>query len=155
MRLLPTMRLAGGSPACSAPPRAGYFAPSSALTSAYLNCNVVIMKTPVAVPLGEFEQLVLLAILRLGTEAYGVSIRKEILSCTRRDVSPGALYTTLDRLEKKGDVSSQAGSPTPERGGRAKRFYIVTGNGKDRLVFAQRSFQQMMSGLNLLGGKHA
>lgn len=112
------------------------------------------MSNPATASLGEFEQLVLLAILRLGTEAYGVSIRKEILSCTRRDVSPGALYTTLDRLETKGDVASEAGPPTPERGGRAKRFYTVTGNGRERLVSAQRSFQSMMSGLNLLGGKH-
>lgn len=100
--------------------------------------------------LGEFEQLVLLAILRLNDTAYGVSISAEILSCTRRVVSPGALYTTLDRLEKKGAATSVAGAPTAERGGRAKRFYTVTEAGKAKLAAAQRSFQQMLSGLELL-----
>jgi DNA-binding PadR family transcriptional regulator len=106
-------------------------------------------------PLGEFEQLVLLAILRLGTTAYGVSIRQEILACARRTVSPGALYTTLDRLEKKGLLDSEEGAPTPERGGRAKRFYAVTVAGRRQLIEAQRSFQRMMSGLELLGEQHA
>ena len=104
--------------------------------------------------LGELEQLLLLAILRLKDGAYGVSIRKELLSCTRRDVAPGALYTTLDRLEKKGAVTSRIGDPTPERGGRAKRFYAVTDIGRSRLVAAQRSFQKMLSGLELLGASH-
>jgi DNA-binding PadR family transcriptional regulator len=101
--------------------------------------------------LGEFEQVVMLAILRAEKNAYGVSIREEILACTRRAVSPGALYTTLDRLEKKGHVASKEGAPTPERGGRSKRFYTVTRTGKAQLVAAQSSFQRMLSGLNLLG----
>ena len=104
-----------------------------------------------ASPLGEFEQLVLLAILRLGPNAYGVGIRKEILSCTSRDISPGALYTTLDRLSKKGLLSSEEGDPTPLRGGRAKRFYKVTPVGRNQLIEAQRSFQQLLAGLGLLG----
>jgi PadR family transcriptional regulator PadR len=107
-----------------------------------------------ATPLGEFEQIVLLAILRLGTTAYGVSIRQEILACTRRSVSPGALYTTLDRLEKKNTVVSREGEPTPERGGRAKRFYTVTEAGRGQLAEAQRAFQQLMSGLELLGEQY-
>lgn len=100
--------------------------------------------------IGEFEQLVLLAILRLGPTAYGVSIRKELHACAMRIVSPGALYTTLDRLEKKGLVNSEEGDPTPERGGRAKRFYAVTETGRGQLIEAQRLFQRMMSGLELL-----
>lgn len=104
--------------------------------------------------IGEFEQLVLLAILRLGPTAYGVSLRKELLACARRTVAPGALYTTLDRLEKKGLVISEEGDPTPERGGRAKRFYSVTEMGRGRLIEAQRVFQRMMSGLELLGEQH-
>jgi PadR family transcriptional regulator, regulatory protein PadR len=105
--------------------------------------------------LGDFEQVVLLAILRLGDQAYGVSIRREIDLCTQRDVSPGALYTTLERLEQKGIVSARNGDPTPERGGRAKRFYKVTKAGQNLLVDAQRSFQRLMEGLNLLGESYA
>jgi PadR family transcriptional regulator PadR len=101
--------------------------------------------------LGELEQTILLAVLRLGDEAYGVSIRREIALCTRRQVAPGALYTTLDRLEQKGIVTARDGDPTPERGGRAKRFYKVTREGRGLLVEAQRSFKKLMEGLDLLG----
>jgi DNA-binding PadR family transcriptional regulator len=69
------------------------------------------------VPLGEFEQIVLLAILRLGQSAYGVTIRREIAVCTGRQPAPGALYTTLERMEQKGLVESWLGDPTPQRGG--------------------------------------
>jgi PadR family transcriptional regulator, regulatory protein PadR len=103
-----------------------------------------------AVSLGEFEQMVLLAILRLGDEAYGVTVREEILRCTGREVSPGALYTTLGRMEDKGIVQSRTGEPTPERGGRAKRFLTVTGSGRAALVEAQRAYQSLMLGLDLL-----
>jgi DNA-binding PadR family transcriptional regulator len=68
--------------------------------------------------LGEFEQIVLLAILRLDDDVYGVSIRDEIAGCTDREPSPGALYT-LDRMEDKGLVTSRFGQTTPQRGGRA------------------------------------
>ena len=100
--------------------------------------------------LGELEQTILLAVLRLGDEAYGVSIRREIALCTRRDVAPGALYTTLDRLEQKAIVEARNGDPTPERGGRAKRFYKLTREGHALLVEAQRSFKNLMDGLDLL-----
>jgi PadR family transcriptional regulator PadR len=100
--------------------------------------------------LGELEQTILLAILRLGDEAYGVSIRREIALCTRRDVAPGALYTTLDRLEQKAILEARNGNPTPERGGRAKRFYKLTRQGQALLVEAQRSFKNLMDGLDLL-----
>lgn len=101
-------------------------------------------------PLGEFEQLVLLAILRLGDTAYGVSIRHELETCARRSTSAGALYTTLDRLETKGLLAARTGDPTPERGGRAKRFYTLTRAGKNRLTAAQASFQRLLHGLDLL-----
>jgi len=101
--------------------------------------------------LGEFEQIVLLAILRLGDAAYGVTIRGEIAGCTGRSPSPGALYTTLARMEDKGLVVSRAGSPTPERGGRAKRFVTVTNEGHAALVSAQAAYRSLMQGLNLLG----
>lgn len=76
--------------------------------------------------LGEFEYLLIGAAARLGEEAYGASIRTEIESITRRPCSVGALYTTLDRLERKGLVRSWMGEATPERGGRAKRMVRVT-----------------------------
>ncbi len=104
--------------------------------------------------LGEFEQIVMLAVLRLDCEAYGVSIAKEILACTRRTVSPGALYTTLSRLEKKQLLHSRQGPSTPERGGRAKRLYTVTPIGRNLLKTAQRNFQQLLNGLDLLGEAH-
>jgi PadR family transcriptional regulator, regulatory protein PadR len=105
--------------------------------------------------LGEFEQIVLLAILRLGESAYGVSIRSEIAACTRRQPAPGALYTTLDRMEQKGLVQSWLGDPTPERGGRAKRYFAVTHKGRVAVTSAQRSYQRLLQGLDLLGDAHA
>lgn len=78
--------------------------------------------------LGEFEQLVLLAILRLGDDAYGMRIRQEIITAGR-SVSLGAVYVTLERLEEKGCVSSSVGDPIPERGGRAKKYFQVRASG--------------------------
>jgi PadR family transcriptional regulator, regulatory protein PadR len=105
--------------------------------------------------LGEFEHVVLLAILRVRDTAYGVTIRAEIEACTERDPSPGALYTTLERLEDKGLVSSQLGDPTPQRGGRAKRYFTVTSQGMAAVAHAQRSYQRLLKGLKLTGGAHA
>lgn len=101
--------------------------------------------------LGEFEQVVLLAALRLGDEAYGVAIRDVIRQHTGRAVRPGALYTTLDRLEGKGLVTSRLGDPTPERGGRAKRFYTVTTSGTAAIARAQRCYRSLLEGLELFG----
>ncbi len=105
--------------------------------------------------LGGFEQLVLLAVLRLEDTAYGVSIQREIAECTGRRVTPGALYTTLDRMERKGLLSPRLGEPTPERGGRSKRFYVVTKVGRDRLAEVQANVRALSEGLNVLGGRHA
>ena len=105
--------------------------------------------------LGEFEQVVMLAILRLADDAYGVSIRNEIAECTGREVTPGALYTTLDRLEHKGLVKSVVGDPTPQRGGRAKRYYKITRTGLSAVKQSQRAFQRLLKGLDLLGDAHA
>jgi PadR family transcriptional regulator, regulatory protein PadR len=102
--------------------------------------------------LGEFEQIVLLGILRLEDRAYGVTIRAEIAKCTGREPSPGALYTTLDRLEEKGLVASRLGDPTPQRGGRAKRYFTVTKKGGAALSRAQQSFQRLLKGIELSGG---
>jgi DNA-binding PadR family transcriptional regulator len=105
--------------------------------------------------LGEFEQIVLLAILRMGDDAYGVTIGAEIRKQTARAPATGALYTTLDRLEEKGLVSSEMGDPTPQRGGRAKRFFQVTATGMQALTQALRSYQNLTKGLQLPGLEHA
>ena len=105
--------------------------------------------------LGEFEQIVLLAILRLGEDAYGVTIRSEIAARTDRDPSPGALYTTLDRLEEKRFVISRLGDPTPQRGGRAKRYFEVTKAGIAAVKRAQRAYQSLLDGLNIIGAANA
>jgi PadR family transcriptional regulator, regulatory protein PadR len=103
--------------------------------------------------LGEFEQIVLLAVLRLDDNAYGVTILNEIAARTGRNPSPGALYTTLHRMESKGLVTSRDGSPTPERGGRAKRFVSVTREGRTALASAQSAYRSLLQGLDLLDAK--
>jgi DNA-binding PadR family transcriptional regulator len=104
---------------------------------------------------GEFEQIVLLAVLRLKAEAYGVSIRAEIAERTGREPTAGALYTTLDRLEKKGLLRSRTGEPTPQRGGRAKRYYRLTPSGTVAITRAQQAFRNMLQGLRLPGVSRA
>jgi DNA-binding PadR family transcriptional regulator len=118
-----------------------------------INYVAVIMTRPAS--LGEFEQVVLLAILRLGNDAYGVTIRSEIAARTGREPAPGALYTTLDRMEQKGVVRSWLGDATPQRGGRAKRFFALTKTGRAALVSAQRAYRSLLDGLDLLGGINA
>lgn len=98
--------------------------------------------------LGEFEQIVLLAVLHLGSNAYGVTILEEIGKRTGRSVMIGAVYATLDRLEGKRYISSKVGDPTPERGGRAKRFFKVTAKGAEALVRSRRILENMWAGLN-------
>ena len=105
--------------------------------------------------LGEFEQTVLLAILRLSDNAYGVTIRSEIMERTRREPAPGALYTTLDRMEGKGLVRSRIGDPSPQRGGRAKRYFTVTRKGRAAIVNAQRLYRRLLEGLDLFGSANA
>lgn len=97
--------------------------------------------------LGEFEHLVLLAILRLGADAYGMRVRREIADRTGRDVTIGAVYATLDRLEAKGLVASEIGEPTPERGGRAKRSFRLTGTGIEAVNRAQENLLSMLDGI--------
>lgn len=97
--------------------------------------------------LGDFEQLVMLAVLRLDDEAYGTSIREELKVRAERDVSPGAIFTALERLESRGLVSSRYGEPTAERGGRSKRFYKLTADGRRALARALRRVRRMVQGL--------
>ena len=99
--------------------------------------------------LGEFEQIVLLALLRLGENAYGVPIRQEIQLRTKRAVSVGALYSTLDRLEAKGYVASWFAEPTPERGGRSKRYFRVEPLGLKAIKRSQKVLAVMLEGIDL------
>jgi PadR family transcriptional regulator, regulatory protein PadR len=100
--------------------------------------------------LGEFEHIVLLALLRLGDNAYGVSVRREIEARIDREVSIGAIYATLDRLQAKGYVTSFLGDPTPERGGRSKRFFRVSAKGNAAVRRTQRALHTMTAGLRPL-----
>ena len=95
----------------------------------------------------------MLAVLRLGDDAYGVTIRRELLTRAKKDVAIGAVYTSLDRLERKGFVESWLGEPTRERGGRAKRYYRLTARGLKALTETQRALKGLMAGLKLAGGK--
>jgi PadR family transcriptional regulator PadR len=97
--------------------------------------------------LGEFEQVVLLSILRLGDDAYAVSVRDEIARCTGREVSRGSIYITLDRLETKGYLRSRLADPTPERGGRAKRYYALRPRAIEALRDSRRALVALWRGL--------
>ncbi|HEY2435226.1 MAG TPA: PadR family transcriptional regulator [Vicinamibacterales bacterium] len=97
--------------------------------------------------LGDFEQLVLLGVLRLDEAAYGAAIRQEIHARSGRDVSINAVYTTLDRLEAKGLLRSWTSEPTPQRGGRRRKFHALTPAGAAALRQAYRAFTAMASGL--------
>lgn len=97
--------------------------------------------------MGDLEHLVLLAILRLGSAAYGVPIAEEVEARTGRSVSQASVYLALRRLEHKGWVASHLGDPTAERGGRAKRYFAVTGVGMDHLHSARSELLAMWDGL--------
>src|SRR5438270_6121984 len=99
--------------------------------------------------LGEFEQVVLMGVLRAGDDAYGVTIRDAILKGARREVGLAAVYKTLNRLEEKGLVTAQLGEPTPERGGRRKRYYTVTAAGRRSLRQSIDVLRRMARGLDL------
>jgi DNA-binding PadR family transcriptional regulator len=102
--------------------------------------------------LTDFELIILLAILRLGERAYGVPIAREIETTGRRTVILGAVYTALERLERNGLVSSRMGNPSPERGGRAKRFFDVTPQGLSAVKETQRSLVALWKGVAQLKG---
>jgi PadR family transcriptional regulator PadR len=98
--------------------------------------------------LGEFEQMILLALVSLGDNAYGASIRREIVARTEREVSAGAVYTVLDRLERSSLVSSRVGLPTAERGGRRRKHYEIRPDGARSLREARDRMRRMESGLD-------
>jgi DNA-binding PadR family transcriptional regulator len=97
--------------------------------------------------LGEFEQMVLLSIMRLGDEAYGLAIRRELEAVAGRRPSTGALYTTLDRMEKKGLLQSSAGESSPERGGRPRQYVALTEAGQRALVQSRSTLMALWDGL--------
>lgn len=102
--------------------------------------------------LGEFELQVMLTVIRLGKEAYGVPISREIEERTGRDVAFATVYSTLERLQKKGLVCSDLGDPTPERGGRAKRYFQVTKAGLQAVRETKRNLIRLWQGLRELQG---
>jgi PadR family transcriptional regulator PadR len=97
--------------------------------------------------LTDFELMLLLAVLRVGDEAYGVPIAREIETLGERAVMLGAVYAGLDRLELNGLVSSTVGEPTPERGGRAKKYFRVTTEGLKAARRARRTFTRLWAGI--------
>jgi DNA-binding PadR family transcriptional regulator len=97
--------------------------------------------------LGEFEQMVLLSIMRLGEDCYGLGIKVELEVVAGRSPSSGGLYTTLDRLERKGLVESYAGEGTEERGGRPRRYVRVTAEGKALLAQSRNTLMALWDGL--------
>jgi PadR family transcriptional regulator, regulatory protein PadR len=111
-------------------------------------------RTPPPV-LGEFEQIVLLALLRLGSDAYGATVCAEIEKRGGREVSVSAVHTTLERLEQKGLVKSRIGDPTPQRGGKRKRHYEVGALGLKSLQASYRSIRNMADGIEHLLGELA
>jgi PadR family transcriptional regulator PadR len=103
--------------------------------------------------LGEMELMVLLAVVRLEAAAYGVPISKELLLLADREVALGSIYSALDRLEQKGFVTSTLGDPTPERGGRAKRYFRPTPAGLRALRTTRTALINLWSGIPLLEGR--
>lgn len=104
---------------------------------------------PKSLFLGDFEHLVLLALLRLGDGAHGTAIRRELETRTGRTVSVGALYTALGRLERKGFIGSGLGDPTPERGGRAKREFTIEPAGRDAVKQSRALLETMWAGVKV------
>jgi PadR family transcriptional regulator PadR len=97
--------------------------------------------------LRDFELMILLVVLRLGDEAYGVPIAQELKAHGRREVSLANVYATLERLQEKGYVSSELADPTPERGGRAKRYFSVTAQGLKKVRETQRLLVRLWRGV--------
>ena len=102
--------------------------------------------------LGPFELMVMLALIRIGDEAYGVPISQAIEDNSGREVALGSVYAALERLEEKGLVSSRVGEPTAERGGRAKRYFAITAKGLREVRSTRRTLTRLWHGLPELKG---
>ena len=105
---------------------------------------IELMPTP---SLGQLELAALLAVARLGDDAYGLAVRRELAARIGRDYSVGAVYSTLQRLEDKGFLKSRTGDPLPVRGGRARRHFVLTGAGTRALRDAQRNATALWAGV--------
>jgi PadR family transcriptional regulator PadR len=105
--------------------------------------------------LGEFELMILLTVIHLGEEAYGVPISREIERRRKREVSVGSVYAALERLEEKGLVTSDLGDPTPERGGKAKRYFRVTQEGLRQVHNTRQVLSRLWRNLPELKGERA
>lgn len=99
--------------------------------------------------LGQFEEILLLAVIHLGEQAYGARLRQKVEEVMDKSVAIGAVYTTLERLERKGYVSSWQGEATPERGGRAKRYFKVLGAGEQALHDTEEARKRLRAGMVL------
>jgi PadR family transcriptional regulator PadR len=97
--------------------------------------------------IGSLELTLMLCVVRLGEDAYGLAIRRDVASRTGRDYSVGAIYTTLDRLQAKGLLTSRATAPTPARGGRSRRLFTVTTAGRRAIRDAQEMTASVWSGI--------
>jgi PadR family transcriptional regulator, regulatory protein PadR len=104
---------------------------------------------------GGLELVAMVAILRLDNRAYGVAISREIADVTGREVALASLYVTLDRLDSKGLVVSELGDPSPERGGRAKRYFSLTPRGRREVRDAQRILTSLWRDIPSLAGRTA
>jgi DNA-binding PadR family transcriptional regulator len=102
--------------------------------------------------LGEFELLVMLAVMRLGDDAYGVPVTRELEKQTGREAAFATVYATLERLQQKGFVRSELGEATPERGGRAKRYFRVTASGLRTVKETKRNLIRLWRGIPELEG---
>ena len=123
------------------------------LTHPYL--FIILQEMPKRSYLGDFELMVLLSLMRLGEGAYGVPISREIEEQSGREVSVATVYAALERLEDKGLVSSALGEPTPERGGRAKRYFHITKRGLHEVREARKALINLWRGLKGLEGGRA
>jgi PadR family transcriptional regulator, regulatory protein PadR len=103
--------------------------------------------------LGTFELIVISSLIRVGDEAYGVSISQEIKKMCGREVALASIYVTLDRLERKGLVTSELGEPTAERGGRAKKYFRITAKGIREVQSTQRALSKLWKGIPQLAGE--
>lgn len=99
-------------------------------------------------PLGDLEQLIMLALLRLGDDGFGAAVQREIVERTGRGVTLGAVYTALTRLEEKGYVESFVGDPLPQRGGRRRRHYRTLPEGRREIAVAWGAMREMSRGLH-------
>jgi DNA-binding PadR family transcriptional regulator len=119
-----------------------------------LDFFIIIEEMEASGRVSEFELIVLLVLLRLGDDAYGVPIAREMQEQTKREAKLGSIYAALERLEEKGLVVSELGEPTKERGGRAKRYFHVTKQGMRQVRETQRTLTRLWKGVPELEGGH-